>query len=650
MTELFIEAESFAQKGGWVIDTASMEVIGSAYLMAHGMGEPVQDAVTEFVLPQTGEYTFWALTRDWTACWNVEKPAGIFRLAVDGTALETALGTNGKDWAWQCAGTARLAAGTHILALQDCTGFNGRCDAVYITDGKQIPDNTAVGVASLRCRLGWKEVRLWEKTYDLIVTGGGVAGICTALAASRSGIRVALIHDRAVLGGCNSSEVRVCMGGQIKLPPYENLGNVVREIAPVMGHPSIYKKEYFEDHRKHAVFEVPEARTGSCDLLLNKAVTAVEKEGSRITAVICTDTVTGEKTKLCAGLFADCSGDGILARLGGAQLMYGNEAAEEFGESLAPEQPKKLVMGHSIRWYSEEKATPCFFPELDWGLHFDRETYLNCRSGDWEQETGFTRDMVAEAEYIRDYGLRAIYANWSYQKNHCGDAFANAKLVWVSPVGGKRESWRVRGDYVLSQRDLEERIPHTDGTAAITWGIDIHYPEPLNARAFGEAFRSFAYHRSMPAPCPVPYRCLYAKDVENLFIGGRLVSTTHVAFSAVRVMRTLGMLGEVAGLAAAVCVRHGCTPRAVYQQHLEELKDRMKQGVPVPSAFACGGIGEQESYHFKDIGWWRLHDGVCTENGHQPRRPLPEEIKKFFYCVKALGIRHKYPLPEKWDE
>ena len=162
--------------------------------------------------------------------------------------------------------------------------------------------------------------------------------------------------------------------------------------------------------------------------------------------------------------------------------MYGNDAKSDFGEKLAPNEHKNLVMGQSIRWYSEEQESNCSFPDLDWNLGFDDNSYLNCFSGDWEQETGFTRDMVKKAEYIRDYGLRAIYANWSYQKNHCKDKerFAKSQLKWVSAFGGKREGYRVKGDYILTQRDFEEQINYEDATAKITWGIDIHYPEPIN--------------------------------------------------------------------------------------------------------------------------------------------------------------------------
>lgn len=648
MSSIFIEAESFKNRGGWVADTSSMEMIHSAYLMAHGMGVPVDDASTDFEITDDGEYYIWSLTRDWTSVWNIKEPAGKYTIKIDGSEFNSILGTNGKEWAWQLAGKRFLGKGIHTIALHDLTGFNGRCDAVYITASSVIPDSSITAVDEMRQQLNWKEVIRTEKHYDMVVVGGGIAGICTALAASRKGCTVALINDRPVLGGCNSSEIRVCMGGQIKLPPYDKIGDVVREIAPVMGHPTIYKKEYFEDMRKQFAFDVPCGN--ACDVLLNESVFEVEKQAGKITSVICTNTISGKKTKICGTLFSDCSGDGVLARLSGAGVMYGNDAKSDFGEQLAPEEHKKLVMGHSIRWHSEECEEVCDFPDLDWGIDFDENTYLNCISGDWEQETGFTRDMVKDAEYIRDYGLRAIYANWSYQKNHCKnkEQFEKLKLKWVSPFGGKREGYRVVGDYILTQHDLEEKTGYDDGTAMITWGIDIHYPEPLNKEKFGEAFRSFAYHRNTPYACPVPYRCLYSKDIINLFLGGRLVSTSHIAFSAIRVMRTLGMLGEVVGIAASVCKKHNCLPRDIYEQYLDELKEQMKSGVPVPTAFCCGGIGEAESYHFKDIGWWHLHSGTCADNFHQARHPEEQEIKKFDYCVKQLGIKHKYPVPSQW--
>ena len=405
MIELWIEAESLKNKGGWIVDTGSMEIIHSAYLMAHGMGIPVADACGDVDIPCDATYDIWALTRDWTATWSIADPAGKFEILIDGKALTNTLGTNGKDWSWQKAGKIPLKKGTHTLALHDLTGFNGRCDAIYITDSEMTPSDRMEEIDLMRRRLNWKEIRVKEKTYDLIVVGGGVAGICTALAARRKGCNVALINDRPILGGCNSSEIRVCMGGQIKHAPYEHIGDVVREIAPVMGHPTIYKEEYFEDMRKLFAFEVPCDKGGSCDVLLNESVLEIEKADNRIVAVICTNTHSGAKTKLCGKLFSDCSGDGILARFGGAEVMYGNDAKSDFGEKLAPNEHKNLVMGQSIRWYSEKQENACDFPDLNWNLDFTDDSCLNCFSGDWEQETGFCCTVCHSLTYVYNRGI-----------------------------------------------------------------------------------------------------------------------------------------------------------------------------------------------------------------------------------------------------
>ncbi len=638
--EIWLEAESFEQKGGWVVDQQSIPVLHSAYLMAHGMGTPVENASTSFTVSKDATYSVWCLTRDWTAPWQVADPAGKFRIAIDGAPLETILGTCGAAWDWQKAGSLALKKGIHTIELCDLTGFNGRCDAIYLTDSDETPSADRSVTDEMRRRLSRGETETDPQVYDLVVVGGGISGLCTAIAASRSGVKTLLINDRTVLGGCNSSEIRVGLGGRIKEGEYEKLGDVVREIAPLLNHPSIYNPKCFEDDRKQFAAELAGVK-----LLLDTAVTDLCMNGKSIEAITALKITEGKEITIRARLFADCSGDGILARLGGATLMYGKEGREDYGESLAPAAPVRMTMGHSIRWYSEETPEPVPFPDLDWNLAFNEKNFLNCVSGDWEQETGFQRDMVEEIEYIRDCGLRSIYANWSYQKNHLEDneRFRNRRLVWVSSIGGKRESYRVMGDYLLTQHDIDAETEYPDGTANATWGIDIHYPDTANQLEFGEAFRSFAYHRGMPRPCAVPYRCFYSKDVDNLFLGGRLISATHVAFSALRVMRTLGMFGEVAGLAAGICKAHNCLPRAVYTDHLEELKARMKEGVEIPSSFACGDINNIEKYHFKDIGWWHLDTGVTSD-------PItPEGLEKFRLCTRTMGIQHTHPMPKDWE-
>ena len=635
MSAIWLEAEAFDQLGGWVIDQQSMEQMGSAYVMAHGMGIPVQDAETVCQVPQAGQWVVWVRTRDWTAPWRRGTPGGAFQVKINGTVLPEVLGTNGADWAWQKAGVISLEQGPATVALHDLTGCNGRCDALYLTsDPAEVPSNEPHALAQLRRSASGTVCADDPEVYDLAVAGGGMAGICTAIAATRTGAKVVLIHDRPVMGGCNSSEIRVPLGGLVHVPPYPALGNVVDEIAPIIGRPGVLPAEFYEDTRKANVFQtVPPDR---CRLLLNTRVVAVERDSDdpqKITAVIARDVHTGAETRLRARLFADCTGDAVLARMAGAEVMYGRESRDQFGESLAPVQGDDEVMGMSVIWCSEQAAEPSTFPDIDWGVEVTEDNVYYVRSGDWEWETGQYHDQAEETEYIRDYGLMAIMANWSYVKNHSSrrGEFARDRLRWITALGGKRESYRVVGDYILTQNDIEGDVTEPDATASVTWSIDLHFPDPEHLVKFDEPFRSCAYHRNLARPAPVPYRCLYARDVKNLFLGGRTLSASHIAFGAVRVMRTLGLLGEVIGMAAALCARENLCPRDLYPSRFGELQALMEQGVPAPPTYHPGGTGRMyEGYHFADTG----HLGVYPDRSERLDDPQVKER------VEALGLQH----------
>lgn len=640
MPDIWLEAESFDDLGGWVIDQQSMNQMGSAYIMAHGMGIPVRDAETVCVVPEPGQWTVWARTRDWTAPWKRGTPGGIFEVKINGRSLPQTLGTNGAQWGWQNAGTVSLDAGQAAIAFHDLTGFNGRCDALYLTLGSHSPpQNDAQGLAELRRRMMETVCGDDPVVYDLAVAGGGIAGICTAIAAMRTGSKVVLIHDRPVLGGCNSSEVRVGLGGSVHTEPYPRLGNVVAEIGPVLGGPGTYPAETYEDVRKENVFRLHPS--SQYRLALGERVVAVEKDKSdpqKITALVARNIRTGAETRYRARLFADCTGDAIVARMMDAGTRYGRESRATFEEPLAPEEGDSQVMGLSVLWYSKKANKPTEFPDIDWGIEINEENAYYIRGGDWEWETGQYRDQAEETEYIRDYGMMAMYANWSFLKNHSKrrDEWARDTLAWVSLLGGKRESYRVVGDYTLTQNDIEAHVIHPDATGAMTWNLDLHFPDPENAAKFDEPFRSCAYHRGIVEPYPVPYRCLYARDVKNLFLGGRHISTSHVAFSCVRVMRTLGLLGEVVGMAASICAKEDVYPRDIYQTHFEKLKAMMEQGVPSRTYHAYG-CGDSETYHFKELG----HLSLVPSESNATMFDGPALRQR----IKALDVQHKHRHP-----
>lgn len=574
---VYIEAEGFDSPGGWVVDQQSIDQVGSAYLLAHGLGTPVPEARTTVELPRPGDYRVWVRTRDWVAPWKAPGAPGRFQVLVDGAALETTFGTEGAAWHWQDGGAVRLRNRRITLALRDLTGFDGRCDAVLFTadPGFRPPDGGDALAAFRRKALALPATPAHAGDFDLVVVGGGMAGTAAAISAARLGLQVALIQDRPVLGGNNSSEVRVHLGGGIHLPPYPALGAVVAELDS--GHKGNAQPAHaYDDEKKLAVVRAEK----NIRLFLNTRAVAVERRGSRIAAVVARDVRTGRETRYAAPLFVDATGDGVIGYLAGADHRYGRESRAETGEPLAPETPDRLVMGTSVMWYSEDAGRPVPFPECPWALQFNDQTVQNATRGDWNWEAGLDRDQVNDIEAIRDHGLRAVFGNWAFQKNHARDKekYANLRLAWVAYIGGKRESRRLLGDVILNQHDIENRREFPDAAVTATWSIDLHYPDPKNSQHFpGQEFRSIAKF-GKKEPYAVPYRCFYSRNVENLFMAGRNISVTHVALGTVRVMRTTGMMGEVVGMAASLCRRYDTTPRRVYQYHLDELKELMRRG------------------------------------------------------------------------
>ena len=240
-----------------------------------------------------------------------------------------------------------------------------------------------------------------------------------------------------------------------------------------------------------------------------------------------------------------------------------------------------MTMGSSVQWYTIETIEPSPFPECPWALRFTEASREHATRGDWNWETGLNKDQINEFESIRDHAFRAVYGNWSFLKNHSKDKarYANRKLSWVAYVAGKRESRRLLGDVILLQQDVQEQRPYPDAFVTTTWSIDLHYPDPKNTEHFpGREFKTICKTPRIK-PYPIPYRCFYSRNVENLFMAGRDISVTHVALGTVRVMRTCGMMGEVVGMAASVCKNRGTTPRGVYTEHLAELKNLATRGV-----------------------------------------------------------------------
>jgi hypothetical protein len=577
---VLVEAESFRQRGGWVVDPQFMDQMGSPYLLAHGLGRPVADATTDLEFPATGSYRVWVRTKDWVAQWNAPGAPGRFQLLVNGQALDATFGAEGAQWHWQEGGSVKISQRRVRVSLHDLTGFEGRCDAVlFALDPKFAPPNRDPQMARFRrARLGLPEEPEAAGRFDFVVIGAGIAGTCAALSAARLGLTVALIQDRPMLGGNNSSEVRVWLQGARNKAPWPRVGDVVAELEQQRSahYGPSNTAELYEDEKKLAVVRAePNIR-----LFLEHRANVVESGGGEIRAVIAQQINTGRRVRIAGRWFADCTGDAAVGALAGADFEI---------------EPKGR-MGPCNLWNvcecQDANAQPQPFPRCPWALDLTDKPFPGrsktkpdpLKLGGWYWESGFDRDPIAEMEYVRDWNFRAMYGAWDAMKN-ADKVLPNHRLNWAAYILGKRESRRLMGDVVLCFDDLKSDRKFPDGCVPTGWSNDLHLPDPRYEKGFeGDAFISTAHFGQFPAvregrPFWIPYRCLYSRNVSNLFMAGRDISTKHDALGAVRVMRTGGCMGEIVGMAASLCKKHDATPRHVYQRCLPELQALMRRGV-----------------------------------------------------------------------
>lgn len=422
---------------------------------------------------------------------------------------------------------------------------------------------------------------------EVVVVGGGLAGVCCAITAARAGCAVVLVQDRPVLGGNASSEVRLWVLGATSHMGNNNRwareGGVIDEI--------LVENTYRNPEGNAVLFDALLLEKviveKNITLLLNTAVYTVEKSNAATISSVgafCSQNQT--EYRLSAPVFVDASGDGIVGFLSGAAFRMGAESKEEFGELFAPDQSYGELLGHSLYFYSKDVGKPVRFVPPSFALQDISKIprYRSFNSSDfgcrlWWIEYGGRLDTVHQSEEIKWELWKVVYGVWNHIKN--SGAFPEAEtltLEWVGTIPGKRESRRFEGDYMLKQQDIIEQRKFVDAVAFGGWSIDLHPADGV----FSEKPGCNQWHSK--GIYEIPYRCLYSKNISNLFLAGRIISASHVAFGSTRVMGTSACVGQAVGQAAVLCCQKNMVPRDLLtKNHIPELQQALlRQGHFIP--------------------------------------------------------------------
>ena len=420
-----------------------------------------------------------------------------------------------------------------------------------------------------------------EASADFVVVGGGLSGVCAALAAARRGASVILVQDRPVLGGNCSSEMRMGIMGAHGDDNKE--AGILEELQlRNVHHNPLMRYTMWDDVMLSAVLGEK-----NITLLLNTSVEGVEMEGGRIAAIKAWNSNACTRWTIRGRWFADCSGDGIL-RLSGAKFRHGREFPEEFGEDFLQKGGDHRTMGNSILLQLRKTDEHHPFIPPSWAYKFTDADFVNDpqpaekgryfsykrldpeNNNFWWIEFGGNIDTIGDANEIQLELKKIAYGVWAYMKNHPDGRCRDYELDWIGSLPGKRESTRFVGPHILTQHDVMDGGRFDDVVAYGGWSLDDHDPD-----AFWKHGHQSVHH-ACPSPFGIPFDCLYSANVPNLMFAGRDISCTHIGMSSTRVMGTCAALGQAVGTAAALLAKYGIDPAQLRRERIGELQDALE--------------------------------------------------------------------------
>lgn len=468
-----------------------------------------------------------------------------------------------------------------------------------------------------------------QKYYDFVVIGGGLSGVCAAIAAARHGAKVALVQDRSMLGGNSSSEVKMHVCGADIHAYRKNAreSGIIEEL--------LLKNRFANPQHSFCVWDYTlydaVISEPNIDLFLNARAYDVKTDGKHISSVGVMQSTTEKVFELFGKLFCDASGDGTIAYRSGAKFMYGRESKDVFDEPDAPDRSDNKVMGASLMFTAADMGRKVDFVKPDWAYTYSEEDlarrdHRRITSGYWWIEAS-ADDIISDCESVRDELVKMLFGVWDHIKNGGDHGADNYALDFIGAYPAKRESRRFVGDYVLKEQDILSGGKFADTVAYGGWNMDLHTPNGLvNLSSAPTAYVD------VPDMYGIPYRSLYSVNIDNLFLGGRLISASHLAFGSTRVMGTCAVVGQAIGAAAAMCVKKDLLPRGLCGEMTELQSTLMRDDCYLPGIEYTDELDAARSAAVSASSFKRGFEPQKVVDGHY------RNSNDKNYCYRSDGI------------